>query len=96
MQRAHHVEHAARPGDEEAVALLGDGGATSCRRPAPAAAARFYAAALRLLPDGRDARGGRGCRRLADAQAAAGDPAAARATLLDALATRRRRRAAAR
>jgi len=48
--RAHHVEHAARPGDLEAFALLRDAGLASTLR-APASAARWFGAALRLLPD---------------------------------------------
>jgi ATP/maltotriose-dependent transcriptional regulator MalT len=88
VERAHHVEQAAGPGDEEAIDLLAEA-AAALRSPAPAAAARFHAAALRLLPDAaghRDRRalvGGL----LADAQAAAGDPFGARETLLEALRT---------
>jgi ATP/maltotriose-dependent transcriptional regulator MalT len=47
---AHHVEHAARPGDADAYALLRDAGLASTLR-APASAARWFGAALRLLPD---------------------------------------------
>ncbi|WP_084174215.1 helix-turn-helix transcriptional regulator [Pseudofrankia saprophytica] len=47
--RAHHVERSAVPGDEEAVALLA-AAADASRLRAPAAAARWYDAALRLLP----------------------------------------------
>ncbi|MDT3439828.1 AAA family ATPase [Pseudofrankia sp. BMG5.37] len=47
--RAHHVERAALPGDEEAVTLLA-AAADASRLRAPAAAARWYDAALRLLP----------------------------------------------
>ena len=84
VQRAHHVEHAAGPGDEEAIAVL-DAAATELRSLAPATAARLLAAVLRLLPDGR-------ARtpveiRLADAQAAAGDATGSRDTLLAALRT---------
>ena len=49
--RAHHVEHAARHGDAEARALLVQAGHDSASR-APASAARWFGAALRLLPDG--------------------------------------------
>ena len=84
VRRAHHVEHAARQGDEAAIALLADA-ATELQSPAPATAARFHAAALRLLPDGPDERRARMQARLADAQAAAGDPESARATLTGAL-----------
>ena len=49
--RAHHVEQSAVHGDADAIAvLLAAGEATAPR--APAAAARWYAAALRLMPDG--------------------------------------------
>ena len=80
VERAHHVAHAARPRrrrrDRAAHAA-----AAELQAPAPAIAARFHAAALALLPDGR--RSGRARARLqarlADAQAAGGDPEAARA-----------------
>ena len=85
MERAHHVEHAAARGDEQAIALL-SAAARELQSPAPATAARFHAAALRLLPDRSAARTPVQAR-LAEAQAAAGDAAAARATLLDALGT---------
>ena len=71
----------------------GRGGGRAARRgrrgalqaPAPATAARFYAAALRLLPDSpREPRSAAAALRLADAQAAGGDPAGARRTLLEA------------
>lgn len=48
--RAHHVEHSSQPGDKVAVAVLSEAGATAARR-APASAARWFAAALDLLPD---------------------------------------------
>jgi len=48
--RAHHVEYAARHGDLAAVALLREAGDTAAAR-APAVAAHWYGAALRLLPD---------------------------------------------
>jgi ATP/maltotriose-dependent transcriptional regulator MalT len=51
--RAHHVERSAAPGDETAVALLSDAGAAAAPR-APAAAARWLAAAVRLLPADAD------------------------------------------
>jgi DNA-binding CsgD family transcriptional regulator len=82
VQRAHHVEQSAAPGDADAVSLL-TVAAEELRPLAPAAAARWYAAALRLLPDTADRVGLRA--RLADAQAAGGDPLGARTTLLDAL-----------
>jgi ATP/maltotriose-dependent transcriptional regulator MalT len=47
---AHHVERAARQGDLAAVAILRQAG-ESATRLAPGSAARWFAAALRLLPD---------------------------------------------
>ena len=52
-QRAHHVERAARPGDNAAIALL-VAAADEAAPAAPATAAGWYDAALRLLPDGAD------------------------------------------
>ncbi|MEP6952981.1 MAG: AAA family ATPase [Solirubrobacteraceae bacterium] len=52
--RAHHVEHAARHGDLAAVALLRDAGEATASR-APASAARWFAVALGLLPEGEPA-----------------------------------------
>jgi DNA-binding NarL/FixJ family response regulator len=46
---AHHVERSARQGDEAAVALLQEAGEAAAPR-APASAARWFAAGLRLLP----------------------------------------------
>ena len=48
--RAHHVERSARQGDIEAVAVLRDAGETAARL-APESAARWFGAALRLLPE---------------------------------------------
>ncbi len=47
--RAHHVERSAREGDVKAVAVLREAGETAARL-APASAARWFADALRLLP----------------------------------------------
>lgn len=47
---AHHVETSAKVGDEAAVATLTEAGRQSAQR-APATAARWFSAALRLLPD---------------------------------------------
>jgi DNA-binding CsgD family transcriptional regulator len=47
--RAHHVERSARQGDTDAVAVLRAAGEASAAR-APAAAARLFGAALRLMP----------------------------------------------
>ncbi|BDT90807.1 hypothetical protein IFM12275_07830 [Nocardia sputorum] len=48
--RAHHLEHCGEPGDEEAIAVLVDAG-TAASQGAPVAAARWFRAALRLLPN---------------------------------------------
>jgi len=48
--RAHHVEQSATSGDENAIVLLAEAGAQTSTR-APATAARWYGAALRLLGD---------------------------------------------
>jgi len=48
-ERAHHVLHAARHGDMEAVEVLQDAGRAAAGR-APSSAARWFEAALRLLP----------------------------------------------
>ena len=50
VERAHHVEHAARRGDRAAAALLAEA-ARSVFAQAPAIAARHVGTALRLLPD---------------------------------------------
>ena len=55
--RAHHVEIAARDGDRDAVAVLREAGEAAAAR-APASAARWFAAALRLLPGPRPHRSG--------------------------------------
>jgi DNA-binding NarL/FixJ family response regulator len=47
--RAHHVERSAREGDLGAVAILNQAGEAAARL-APASAARWFGAALRLLP----------------------------------------------
>ncbi|MGH8896461.1 MAG: helix-turn-helix transcriptional regulator [Egibacteraceae bacterium] len=48
--RAHHVELSAKAGDEAAIALLVEAGEVTAPR-APATAARWFAAALRLMTD---------------------------------------------
>ena len=48
--RAHHVEYAARQGDKQAIDLLREAGEKTAMR-APATAARWFGAALRLLPN---------------------------------------------
>ena len=50
-ERAHHVERAGKPGDEAAVAVLRAAGEAAAHR-APASAAHWFEAALRLLGDG--------------------------------------------
>ena len=50
-ERAHHVEHAARRGDLEAVAVLREAAEAIAHR-TPGAAARWFRGALRLLPEG--------------------------------------------
>ena len=47
--RAHHVERSARQGDVAAVAILREAGEATARL-APESAARWFGAALRLLP----------------------------------------------
>ena len=54
VQRAHHVQYAARAGDERAIAVLA-AAADALQASAPGTAARFHAAVLRLLPDDRSA-----------------------------------------
>jgi DNA-binding CsgD family transcriptional regulator len=85
VERAHHVEQAASRGDAAAIALLAEA-ARVLQSSAPATAARFHAATLRLLPAGAPERTAIEAS-LANAQAAAGDAAGARATLLGALRT---------
>jgi DNA-binding NarL/FixJ family response regulator/tetratricopeptide (TPR) repeat protein len=48
-ERAHHVEQSAGQGDEQAIELLVEAGEAAAAR-APGAAARWFEAALRLLP----------------------------------------------
>ena len=48
--RAHHVEHAARPGDAAALAVLLEAGRAAAMR-APGSAVRWLSAGLRLLGD---------------------------------------------
>jgi len=51
LSRARHIECSAKPGDLAAVALLTEAGQAAHPR-APAAAAHWYGAALRLISDG--------------------------------------------
>jgi DNA-binding NarL/FixJ family response regulator len=82
-ERAHHVEASARTGDLAAVTLLSEAAAATAPR-APATAARFYAAALRLLPAaGHDAARLELLSARAQAHAAAGQFAEAHGALLE-------------
>jgi len=56
--QAPHVERSAEHGDEGAIAVLAAAATSSARR-APALATRWYAAALRLLPEAPDTEGRR-------------------------------------
>ncbi len=80
---AHHVERSARPGDEAAVATLVAAGHAAVPR-APATAAHWYGAALRLLPE-RDSRALELLIARATALGAAGELEASRAALLQVL-----------
>jgi DNA-binding CsgD family transcriptional regulator len=80
---AHHVERSAAQGDEEAIAILAAAGAATAPR-APAAAARWFQAALRLLPAADTERHVELRMALASAQRSL-DLEACRATLLDAM-----------
>ena len=55
-ERAHHVEQAAPARATRRRSSCWPRPPTSCSRPAPATAARFHAAALRLLPDAAEQR----------------------------------------
>ncbi|HEY8495101.1 MAG TPA: AAA family ATPase, partial [Myxococcota bacterium] len=84
-RRAHHLEHCAQPGDQQAIEVLSKAAAEAAPR-APAAAARWWEAALRLLPADASAE-----QRLAllapraTALASAGELAEARDALYEAL-----------
>jgi ATP/maltotriose-dependent transcriptional regulator MalT len=85
--RAHHVERSGREGDLAAVAVLCEAGAATVRL-APASAARWFAGALRLLPESEPA--GRRVELLlarADALAATGHFSDSHIALLEGLAT---------
>ncbi len=87
LQRAHHVEAAAAPGDVDAVALLADAGRAAAVR-APAIAARWYAAALRLMPASTEPAERIGLlAAMATAQGSAGMLEQSRQTLLEVLDT---------
>ncbi|MET0684275.1 MAG: BREX system ATP-binding domain-containing protein [Solirubrobacteraceae bacterium] len=84
--RAHHVEHAARHGDAEAIAVLREAADAIAQR-TPAGAAGWYGAALRLLPAAAPAAERVGLRAArASALASAGEFEAAHAELEEAIA----------
>ena len=83
--RAHHVERSARHGDFAAISVLRQAG-QEARSQAPATAARWFGAALRLLPDNGPAEERVALLlALAQAQAATGDFDTSHQTLLGAL-----------
>lgn len=83
--RAHHVERSARHGDGAAIAALREAGAET-RSQAPVTAARWFAAALRLLPpDGPVSERVALLLPMAQAQAATGQFTTSHATLLEIL-----------
>ena len=93
--RAHHLERSATQGDRDAVAVLREAGEEAAQR-TPAGAARWFAAALRLLGDSAPAEERvELLTALAGAEAATGHFAEARAALLagDRAAAGRSRRA---
>ena len=83
-ERAHHVEQSAGQGDEEAIGVLLEAGAATAPR-APAAAARWFEAALRLLPAGASERQVEVRVSLASALRSLGELDRCRATLLEAV-----------
>ena len=86
VERAYHVEQAAQRGDLEAAAVLRSAGDAIAHR-TPAAAAHWFRAALRLLPEDilGDAERRRLLLRLASALRGSGELAACREALRDAL-----------
>ena len=84
-ERAAHVEFAAAQGDEAAIAVLLEAGDEALGR-APTSSARWYEAALRLLPGADRDQQIHVLLLLASALRAAGDLERCRTTLLDALA----------
>ena len=82
--RAHHVEQSGAKGDPAAVALLLQAGDDSAPT-APAGAARWYAAALRLIPDEDQPVRLRALISLAEALRSTGDLERCEATLLEAI-----------
>ena len=82
--RAHHVEQSAVQGDAAAIELLLEAGAATAPR-APAAAARWFGAALRLLPEADEAARLRTLISLAQVLRSTGDLDRCVATLLEAI-----------
>jgi DNA-binding CsgD family transcriptional regulator/tetratricopeptide (TPR) repeat protein len=82
--QAPHVEQGLIDGDEHAIAVL-SAAAESAARTTPAAAARWYEVAVRLLADGTDPRRGEFTLRRARALAATGQFAASRDLLTEPL-----------
>jgi DNA-binding CsgD family transcriptional regulator len=83
--RAHHVEQSARYGDATAVSVLRDAGREAAAR-APASAARWFEAALRILPGSAPAtERAELLMALAAARAATGKLEDSRAALLEAI-----------
>jgi DNA-binding NarL/FixJ family response regulator len=83
-ERAHHVQYSARRGDREAIELLSMT-ARQLHGPAPANAARMWAAAIALLPEDATEQRIRAQSQLAATFTISGDPSAARRVLLQAL-----------
>jgi DNA-binding CsgD family transcriptional regulator/tetratricopeptide (TPR) repeat protein len=83
-EQAHHVEQSASTGDEHAIALLLAAGQNAAAR-APSAAARWFAAALRLTPSADVDRQVSVRVSLAEALRALGELERCSATLLEAL-----------
>ena len=84
VERAYHVEHAARRGNPDAVAVLIEAGDAVASH-APAGSVRWYRAALRLLPDGESDRRLEVLPRLAAAHAALAELEPAHTALVEAL-----------
>ena len=83
-ERAHHVEQSAGQGDEAAIAVLLEAGEASSSR-APGAAARWFEAALRLLPAADRERQADLRVALASALRSVGELERCRSTLLEAI-----------
>ncbi|HEV7774493.1 MAG TPA: AAA family ATPase [Conexibacter sp.] len=83
-ERAHHVEHSARPGDEDAIALLLAAGEEVTAR-APATATHWFETALGLLPAGDRERQSNLRVSLASALRSLGELERCRTTLLEAI-----------